>query len=356
MKKSPERIILAVALGLLALGVAALAYTFPGLEDITGVKSVEPTGHIPKKLKAEEAASSLASWNSPVLWKAPESGHRLFISDGFLFYPSLYPNGDYLKKFDPTTRTPSGVLISWYQKYGLDFTDPNVDREDPDGDGFSNKVEFMNEALNAKDCDGSKSTSPLDPQSHPSYLSRLRLDKYENRPFHIQFRGHDQINGETVFQIYLKDVPSSQQPRFKKTGDNLGFEGYKIGEFRPKTVNENMGGVDIPTDESELDLVKPEIGFKVTLIFRKEIDSPESTANFVMLMPSEVGKVFKVSRGKVLAPPYMTDHQFLVVDIKDTGAIIRDFKTNQDTIIPKLAPDEWNDVPQVSTETAPKSP
>lgn len=356
MKKYPQQIILAVVLGLLALGAAALAYTFPGLEDITGVKSVEPTGRIPKKLKAEEVASSLAPWNSPALWKAPENGHRLFISDGFLFYPTLYPSGDYLKKFDPSTRTPSGVLISWYRKYALDFTDPNVDREDPDGDGFSNKVEFMNEALNAKDCDGGKSTNPLDPQSHPPYLSRLRLDKYDSRPFHIQFRGYQQLNGDTVFQIYLKDVPSSQQPRLKKTGDDLGFEGYKIGAFRQKTANENEGGIAIPTDESELDLEKPEIGFKITLIFRKEIDSPESTANFVMLMPSEVGKVFKVSRGKIFIPPYLTDSQFRVIDIKDDGAVIRDIKTNQDTTIPKLTPSEWDDVPQPAAATTPKSP
>ena len=113
------------------------------------------------------------------------------------------------------------MLVSWYQKYGIDFTDPNADRADPDGDGFSNIVEFKNEQvgekLKAADCDGTKSTNPRDPKSHPEYLSRLRLDKYDSRPFHIQFQaGHDQLNGENVFQISLKDVPSYKQPGLEK--------------------------------------------------------------------------------------------------------------------------------------------
>jgi len=356
MNKSPEVIVLAVVLGLLALGAAGLAYIFPTVQDITGVNSTDPTGHTPKKLKSEEVASSLAVWNSPTLWNAPENKHPLFISDGFLFYASVYPNGDYLKKFDPQTRTPSGVLISWYQKYGLDFTDSNIDREDSDGDGFSNKVEFMNEAAKAELADGTKSTNPLDAQSHPSYLSRLRLDKYDSRPFHIQFRGYQQLGSDTLFQIYLKDVPSAQQPKFKKTGEDLGFEGYKIGAFRQKMVNEKVGGVDIPTDESELDLEKPEIDFKITLIFRKEIDSPESTANFVMLMPADLDKVFKVPVGKILILPELPDTQFRIREIKETGAVIRDIKTNQDYTIPRLQPDEMNDVPLPPQPVVPKSP
>ena len=197
MNKSREPIILAVALGLLALGAAALAYWFPSGPEITGVNSMEAKGHYPMALKAEDMETTLAPWNSPTLWQEPETKHRLFISDGYLFYPSLYPAGNYIQKNDGTARTPSGVLLSWYQKYGLDITDPNVDRADPDNDGFSNIVEFKNapvgQRIKAFDCDGSQSTNPHDPDSHPSYLSLLRLQKYEPRPFHIQFRGY-QVN------------------------------------------------------------------------------------------------------------------------------------------------------------------
>lgn len=347
MNKSPEIIVLAVALGLLAIGAGTMAYFFPSLEDLTSVKSTAPAGKTPKKLKEEDLQVGIEPWNSPAQWKTPDNQHRLFISSGFLFYASVYPDGDYIKPMNKDTRTPSGVPISWYQKYGLDFTDSNIDREDPDNDGFSNITEFKNEELKAADCDGSKSTNPLDPQSHPSYLSRLRLQKYDSRPFHIQFRGYQQLNGQDVFQIYLKDVPSSQQPGFKKTGDPLGFEGYIVGPFHSNIVKEVDPATKLESqvDESTLELDKPEIDFKIVLTYRKEIDSPESTANFVMLMPTEVDKVMKVATRQVFSPPYLTDKKYLVKEIKDTGAVIRDAKTNQDFTIPKLDPSEWDEIP-----------
>ncbi len=185
MKKSPEPIILARRPRPPRRRGRYLAFTFPSVPDITGVSSTTATGKTPPAWKAEDLQKRLDPWNTPAAW--PDNPHRLFISEGFLFYPGEFPNGQYIRKVDPNVRTPSGVLISWFQKYSINFTDPNVDREDPDNDGFSNIVEFKNEALKAAEADGTQSTNPLDPQSHPSYLSRLRLQKYESRPFHIQF-------------------------------------------------------------------------------------------------------------------------------------------------------------------------
>ena len=64
----------------------------------------------------------------------------------------------------------------------------------------------------------SKSTNPLDPQSHPTYLSRLRMQKYDSRPFHIEFRGYQVLDGVNEFQIVLKDVPSYQQAGLQENG------------------------------------------------------------------------------------------------------------------------------------------
>jgi hypothetical protein len=322
------------------------------VEDITGVKSLEPDGNRAKALKAEDLQASVALWTSPVLWTEPANHHRLFDSDQYLFYPSAYPNGDYIKKMDANTRSPSGVLLTWYQKYGLDFTDPNVDREDPDNDGFSNIVEFRNDPVatrqKASDCDGTKSTNPLDPKSHPDYLARLRLQKYETRPFHIQFKGYEQLNGEYFFQLYLNDVQSYNQPPLKKSGDELGFEGYTIGAFHQifKDETDATTHVTSPVDESTLELDKPEINLKVVVPFRKEIDSPEYTADFVMLMPADVDKVIRVSRGKIFTVPELPDMSFLVIQANDSGATIRDTKTQKDYTILQLIPSEWDEVPQ----------
>jgi len=352
MFKTPEPIILAVAILLLALGAGSLAYFFPTVEDITGIKSTEPSGDRAIPLKAEAVQASLTPWTSPVLWKEPANHQRLFDSDKYLFYASAYPSGDYIKKMDANTRSPSGVLLSWYAKYGLDFTDPNVDREDPDNDGFSNIVEFKNDPVGvrqkASDCDGSKSTDPSDSKSHPDYLARLRLQKYETRPFHILFNGYEQLNGEFYFQLHLNDVASDSQPPLLKLGDKLGFEGYIIGAFHQIFKDEtDLGtGLTHKADKSTLDLIKPDIGLTVTVPFRQETNSPEYTADFVMLMPTEVDKVIRIARGKIFTAPYLPDQSFLVIEANDKGATIRDTKTGKDYSILKLDPAEWNEVPQ----------
>ncbi len=362
-KPPPGPLVLSIALALLALGAASMAYFFPSVSDITGVTTMEPKGKPTKKIKADELSAGLADWTAPVLWKETASKHPLFDSQGYLFYPSLYPNGNFIQKDDGTAKSVGGVLLSWYKKYGLDIQSSTIDRDDPDGDGFSNIVEYKNEPVGQRvditTCDGSKATNPLDAQSHPDYLSRLRLQKYESRPFRIRFNGYQELNGTHVYQIRLLDVPSDKQPPLKKTGDKLGFEDYIIGEFKSNIVQEidPSTKASVTRDRSTLELIKPDIDLHIILPFQQDTDSPESTADFVMLMPSEVDKVYKVARGKILTVPFIpaTTAQYLVIEANDDGAKIRDTKTKQDYHILKLIDTEWNEVP-LPPANASKSP
>jgi hypothetical protein len=357
MKKSPEAIVLTVALVLLALGAAGMAYFFPNITDLTGVTTVQPSGHTPMATKEEELQAELAPLATPSLWKTPDDHHRLFLSDGYLFYASLYPKGNYIQKDDGTATTPGGVLISWYQKYGLDFTDPNIDREDPDNDGFSNRTEFFNEtAPGATSSTGENATNPLDPKSHPTYLSRLRLEKFDVLPFHIQFVGIVSLGNQNLFQIALQDVPQSGQPPLKKTGDSLGYDGWIVGVYTAKmvTIEDPNTHSKETVDQSTLELDKPEIGAKVILPLRQVINSPEATAYFVLLMPTEIGKEIKVGTGKVFAMPMGAPTNYLVISVADTGAVIRSAQDQKEVQVPKLDPAEWNDVP--TPPAAPSTP
>jgi hypothetical protein len=357
MKNAFEPIVLAVCLGLLALVAAGLAYTFPQIEDLTGVSSLEPQGHVPVAVKEDTLKDEVAPLANPQLWKAPDDNHRLFLSDRYLFYASLYPTGNYIQKDDGTARTPGGVLISWYRKYHQDITDPNIDREDPDQDGFSNKTEFFNNSPAASKPDGSLATNPLDPASHPTFLSRLRLEKFDVRPFHIRFVGVSNLGGQNLFQIQLTET--SSQPPLKKTGDDLGYEGWQVGPYTPKIVSKmdpNTHAME-QEDDSTLELDKPDIGRKVLLTLGQTINSEESNAYFVMLMPTLVNQEIKVARGKTFQLPLGGATTYLLLDVADTGASIRDTTSNKDMTIPKLDPSEWNDVPVPPAPTpAAKSP
>ncbi|MEI9999049.1 MAG: hypothetical protein WDO13_07715 [Verrucomicrobiota bacterium] len=312
MKKSPEPVILTVALVVLALGAALLAYFFPSVRDITGISSTDPTGKHAAPLKADDIAATLAVWASPTLWQEPPSHNRLFSSDKYLFYPSTYPNGDYIKKLDPTQRSPSGVLLSWYEKYGLDFTDPNVDREDPDNDGFSNITEFKNEPIALQGPPTSTAPSraiPSTPRAIPSTSAAYRLQKVRTAGLPHPVQGLPAAQRRVPLPAHLKDVPELQpaaaqedqrRPRLPGLQAQVlppgisGHQGPRNGRGRPPPMSPSWSSTG-PT--STLD---------VPLIFRQEINSPESTADFVMLMPSEVDKVIKVSPRQNFLPRHFS--------------------------------------------------
>jgi hypothetical protein len=102
--------------------------------------------------------------------------------------------------------------------------------------------------------------------------------------------------------------------------------------------------VEEQVDASTLDVIKPDIGFTKTLPYRQEVDSPESTADFIMLMPSERDKVVKVARGQTFTPAFV-NKTYLLIDATATGAVIQDTQTKQNITVPLLDVNEWNEVP-----------
>ena len=353
MKKQVEPIVLTVALLVLAIAAALFAYFYPSVPQITGIDALTAKGTNVVALKADDVAASLTDWSSPTDWVEPPSHNRLFHSDKYLFFASEYPNGNYVKKLDQNTRLPSGMLISWCDEHHLDITDANIDREDPDGDGFSNLTEYKNEPVgeryDANKLDGTQSTDPNDAKSHPDFLSRLRLQKFEQQPFHIFFNGYQQLNGVYLFQFHLSDVPSYNQPQLKKTGDELGFGGYVIGPFNIlfKDIMDPNTHTPVHTEVgfTTIELDQPDTGLKVIVPFRTEINSPEVTADFVMLMPTETDKVIRISVGKTFSVPYLPGKTFLVKEANDQGATIVDQSSGKSYHILKLEDSEWNEIP-----------
>lgn len=275
MKLQPEQWFLVAAL-ILAGGLATFkALGMPQLDPLqTGAAKGAPT------LNAEEYGPAAQRLKSPA--QVPPSESKVFVSRMIAYLPGKQS----FEVIDESTVTDDGISVGWKLEHGFPIDDPAVAKADPDKDGFTNLEEFK-----AK-------TDPRNPQSRPSLLYKLRVEKFTKVPFRMQFRGYapDATDGRMQFQLNLLDA--ARKSRFAKEGDEI--EGYKIGEFRPRKVmvfNPAIGK-EIEEDQSELDLIDTRIGETLTLVLNKTLESDQSFVRF--RVDSPIGKVepAQVRRGE----------------------------------------------------------
>lgn len=326
MDKSWEKIILAVSLALLALGAVGLALVFPAKSEIgdSGNKAVA-TGAKVNKIDSNVVTEFTNGWEKPTKWD--DQKNQLFISD-----PYLYDRKDDKILAASGDTVVDGIPLKWLLENNLDIKSGTVALNDPDSDGFSNKMEFEGK------------TDPTDAASHPPFLGRLRLKAFDLVAFRLRFQSYNDLDGVKVFQINLLDV-KSRPSRLIKIGDQL--EGYLVTKFEQsivKRVNKNTK-IEEEIDESTLTIEKPDIGFKINLIINKTIDSPESTARFIMLLPGKIDKEIVVQRGKEFELPQEPGTKYLLLRADGSGARIRNTATKEEIDVPKVTDQDIAEVP-----------
>lgn len=204
------------------------------------------------------------------------------------------------------------IKNAWLIRYNLDYADAGVKDQDPDQDRFTNLEEFL------------AGTDPTDPKSTPPFYTKLRLVKFDPKPFRLKFGGTPD-DGQT-FTINTRDLGGRTQ--FLKIGDTIKGAPYKILRYTPKTTTRN----DLEVNISELEIQNTETGQTIALVYNTEADDPTSFGEFLYLYDNSKIRVKKDDEFS-LTPE--DARKFKLIDISAQEAQIQDTKTGEKIRIPR---------------------
>ncbi len=215
------------------------------------------------------------------------------------------------------TQVHPPVPNEWLEQFGLPIADADVLSEDADGDGFTNLDEWQGH------------TNPTDKNSHPDYITKLKLKAFTQEPFRFEFAS--QI-GET-FTLNTSDL--KQPTQFLKVGDTIAGTRFKIVKFAEK--HETNAATSGEVDVSELLLEHEETHTRLTLVKEKVAISPESVATFLYSWGEP--RQFEVRKDQEFSLKPQEEIKYKLMDVQPNKAVIvNTLKPNDSIQIAPLAP------------------
>jgi len=209
--------------------------------------------------------------------------------------PAIAANG-------PLGAGETSAYEAWFKKYHLDLNDPKMLDADPDGDGFTNREEFL------------AGTDPLDPNSHPPTVaarSSIKLKEYS----------------EVRLPVVLEAVE----------GDKARLKRTESGESRVETLKagETLHGLSLTVEKVESKQDVDKNGDPVDLSRVTLVDS--TTKEKVVLMKDLPAKTsLKVHHGDVFTWPGESGVTYKVVDLGRDQAVLEQVETKKMWTIPRM--------------------
>lgn len=291
-----ERVVLLVAaLGLLfsAITIARRAVQFP--RDFAARRSTI----IPKKATPPREAIDLQhaqeKLQQPAQWTL-RARAGLFVPEKHFIGPEGLPVT--LK----TSEVHPPVPNEWLETYGLPIADADVLSQDQDGDGFNNLDEWQGH------------TNPIEKDSHPDYLTKLKMKSFSEEPFRFVF------SSWVGDSFAINSIDMSQPTQFVKIGDTIGGTRFKVAKFTPKTTTNQYGTT---VDVSELTLVHQDTNEPLTLVKEKVALSPEAVVTFEYSWPAtSTPREFIIRRDQEFSLKPNEDIRYKLVDVQPTKAVI----------------------------------
>jgi hypothetical protein len=258
--------------------------------------------------KAKELEAALQKVRQPPQWTT--SGRSgLFVPEKYFIGPNGVP------ATLQTTEVHPPVPNEWLDQFGLPIADADVLTQDPDKDGFNNLEEWQ------------AHTNPTDKNSHPAYVTKLRMRSFALEPFRLVFASWV----EDTYAINTSDLREPTQ--FLKIGDPIRGTKFKIVKFTPKYERNKYG---TRVDLSELTLENQETHEQLNLVKEKIMISPESVGHFTYSIaePHE----FAIKKDQEFSLPPESDIKYKLIDVRADRAVIVNSATNETIEVPLVSP------------------
>ena len=254
---------------------------------------------------------------NPKIWgdKSSNGGERgsLFVSR-----PYLVKEEKLIDPIEGNEQLHPPITNAWLIKYGLNYADSTIKDQDSDGDGFTNLEEF----------NADPQTDPRDKISAPSSLAKLKLIKFEAKPFRIEFKGDPSGEG-LEFQINAKELKGSAKSQYKKIGEIIDDAPYKIIKYEKKDGFNQNG---LAFDASELTIQNTDTDVKIILVKNKEGNDPTSFGEFLNLLTNETVRL-KEGDSFIIQPD---NKNLKLIKISESEAQFQDMASGKITPIRKL--------------------
>ena len=204
---------------------------------------------------------------------------------------------------------------AWFAKYHLDLNDPNMLDGDADGDGASNRDEFL------------ASTDPRDATSHPETATThpaIRFKEYNEVRLPLVL---DSVSGE---KAVIKRADGGDT-RFEtvRAGETLRGFPLRVTKLSERQTTDKDGR---PVDRSQVLLEDTSTKERVTLVK----DLPAKTSATFAVLASEDGKTtLKVHAGEIFAWPGEPGVTYRVLDLGRDQVVLQQKETRKMWTLPR---------------------
>lgn len=207
---------------------------------------------------------------------------------------------------------------AWFKKYHLDLNDPKMLDADPDGDGFTNREEFL------------ANTDPLDPNSHPPYTDPARfmkLKEYNEARLPVML---ENIEGD---KAKLKRTDAEGKTETVKTGDTVRGLPLKVVKIESRQdVDKNGEHVDLSQVTVE------DSATREKYVLMNNMPAKTSASNAV-LVTNDGKSSLRVHRGDVFTFPTEGGKNYKVIDMSQDQVVLQQLDNQKMWTVPRQTTD-----------------